>query len=151
MIRVLKYLLFWVLPTKMYLRELIDKKNSTHLQYATVLREAGIRFTLDILEKARTPIEREKIARETGIPLDFVYELVNRADFTRMPYVSGKTVNHYFKGGYRSLKELAEVELSQLTKYMARYFDSIGVKLSKSFIELDSGIAIARLLPKIVI
>lgn len=151
LIRVLKYLLFWVLPTKMYLRELMDKKNPTHMQCAVILREGGIRFTLDILEKGRTSEGREKIARETGIPLDFISELVNRADFTRMPYVSGKTVSHYFGGGYRSLTKLAEAELSQLTKDMARYFDSIGMKLRRSFIELDSGIAIARVLTKIVI
>lgn len=150
LIRVLKFLLFWVLPTKMYLRELIDKKNQTQLKYVATMRENNIRFTLDLLEKGRTGGSREKIAEETGIPRDFIFELVNRADFTRMPYVSGKTVRHYFGAGYKSLEQLARAELNQLTREMSEYLDSMGIKLSRSFIELDSGIIIAKVLPKLV-
>jgi hypothetical protein len=150
LIRVLRYLHSWVLPTKMYLRELIDKNNQTHKEYTTTLRENNIRFTLDILDKCRTKDGRGSIARETGVPEDFIFDLVNRADFTRMPYASSKTVKHYFGGGYNSLEKLAGADLNKLTKDMARYFESIGMKLRRSFIELDSNIAIAKILPKIL-
>ena len=149
-IRTIKYLFFWVLPSKKYLRELIDADNQKHLEYVTTLRENGIRVTLDILEKGRTKKGRQRIALETGVPEDFVYDLVNRADFTRLPYVSGKTVRRYFGAGIKSLAKLAKAELNQLTKDMAEYMDSIGMKLSRSVIELDSGIALAKVLPKIV-
>ena len=120
------------------------------MEYVTTLRENGIRFTLDILEKGRTKEGRQRIRKETGVPEDFIYDLVNRADLTCMPYISGKTVKHYFGGGYKSLEKLAKAELSQLTEDMVEYLDSIGMKLSRSFIELDSGIAIAKILPKVV-
>ncbi len=149
-IRAIKYLFFWVLPSKKYLRELIDADNQNYLEYVTTLREKSIRFTLDILEKGRTKEGRQRIARETGVPEYFIYDLVNRADFTRMPYISGKTVKHYFGGGYDTLEKLANADLDQLTREMKRYFDSIGIKLRASFMELDSGIVIAEILPKIV-
>jgi len=149
-IRALKYLFNWVLPSKKYLRELIDANNQKHLEYVTTLRKNGIRFTLDILEGGRTKMERQRIAAETGVPENFVYDLVNRADFTRMPYISGKTVKHYFGGGYNTLEKLASADLDQLTRDMTEYFKSIGIKLRASFMELDSGIVIAEILPKIV-
>ena len=134
----------------MYLRELIDKKNQTHLDYITTLRKNKIRFTLDILEKGRTIKERKKMTEETGVPRNFLSELVNRADFTRMPYISGKTVRHYFGVECKSLEQLAKTELNQITKAMEKHLNSLGVKLSRSFIELDSGVAIAQVIPKIV-
>ncbi|MGD8506350.1 MAG: hypothetical protein PVF15_06765, partial [Candidatus Bathyarchaeota archaeon] len=73
LIRVLRYLHSWVLPTKMYLRELIDKKNQTHNEYTTALRKNNIRFTLDILEKGGTKEAREKITKETGVPEHFLH------------------------------------------------------------------------------
>jgi len=149
-IRAIKYLFFWVLPSKKYLRELIDADNQKHLDYVTTLRKKGLRFTLDILEKGRTKEGRQRIAEETDVPEDFIYDLVNRADLTRMPYISGKTVKHHFGGGYNTLEKLANADLSQLTKDMTKYFDSIGIKLRVSFMELDSGIVVAEILPKIV-
>lgn len=149
-IRAIKYLFFWVLPSKKYLRDLIDANNQEHLEYVTTLRKKGLRFTLGILEKGRIKEGRQRIAEETDVPEDFIYDLVNRADLTRMPYISGKTVKHYFGGGYNTLEKLANADLSQLTKDMTKYFDLIGMKLRASFMELDSGIVIAEILPKIV-
>jgi hypothetical protein len=149
-IRAIKCLFYWILPSKKYLRELIDADNQKHLKYVTTLRENGLRFTLDILEKGRTKEGRQRIAKETGIPEDFIYDLANRADFTRMPFISGKTVKHYFCGGYNSLEKLASADLDELTEDMAKYLSSIGMKLRRSFIELESNIAIAKILPKII-
>jgi len=61
-----------------------------------------------------------------------------------------KTVRHYFGGGYNTLEKLANADLDQLTKDLTKYFESIGMKLRASFMELDSGIVIAEIIPKIV-
>ena len=148
-VRVLHYLLNWVLPTRKYLRELIEKENQTAMQDVVCLRENGIRFTLDILENGRTKQGREEIARVTGIPEDRVFEYANRADFTRMPYVSGSTVRHYFNGGCDSIEKLASANLTTLAEDMDRYFNEIG-KNRKRTLELDSGIVNAKALPKLI-
>jgi hypothetical protein len=150
LIRVLKYMFNWFLPSKTYLRELIAKENQKQIEYVKTLREFGIRFTLDILEKCKSKEMRNKIAKETRVPEIFISELVNRADFTRMPYIRGKTIIHYFSIGYNSLEKLANADLKQLEKEMRDYLEKQGVKLSRSFIELDSGIEISKILPKIV-
>jgi hypothetical protein len=129
---------------------LIDKENHSQKEYITALRTNNIRFTLDVLEIGRTKEGRVKIAIKTGVPEDFIAELVNRADFTRMPYISGKTVWHYFTGGYNSLEKLVNSDLDKLREDMTKYFDSIGRKLSRPILELDSGIIILKILLKIV-
>lgn len=149
-VRVIKHLLFWILPSKVYLRELVDKENQKHKQYILTLKKNNIKVTLDILELGNTKEGRRRIATDTGVPEDFLKELTNRADFTRMPYVSGKTVKHYFGAGYDSLEKLVKADLDKLTDDMTKYFNSIGKKLSRSFIELDSGLVISKVLPKIV-
>ncbi len=70
--------------------------------------------------------------------------------FSNMSYVSRKPVQHYFGGGYNNLEKLAKADLVTLNNDMTEYLSSIGKKLSKSFLELDSGIIISKILPKIV-
>jgi hypothetical protein len=148
-IGVLRYLHNWVLPSKMYLRALIDKGDQRALAHVTALREHGFRFTLDILELRRTRQGRKELCYQMGAPYGFVYEMVNRADFTRMPFASGATVRHYFHGGCTTLQALANADLSTLTEEITAHFNAIGKNLKRAM-ELDSGIAIARVVPSVV-
>jgi len=146
----LHYLRHWLLPSKIYLSQLIDREDSSQKEGVAALRATGIRFTLDILQRGMTAEARRQIAEETGVPVDFVTDLVNKADLTRMPYINGKTVRHYFGAGYRSLASLASADLETLQGDVRDYLSSQGIRLRRSFIELDSGIQIAGVLPKIV-
>jgi hypothetical protein len=148
-IGLLKYLLYWALPSRVYLRELIDKEDAVALSHITRLRENGIRFTLDVLEKGLTKRGRKEIAHSTTVPEDFIYDMVNRADFTRLPYIRGSSIRHYFNIGYTTIDKLSEAEYPTLRDEMAAYSKSIGKDLSR-VIELDSGIAIAKIIPKLV-
>ncbi|MBY9001447.1 MAG: DUF4332 domain-containing protein [Candidatus Heimdallarchaeota archaeon] len=151
LVRVYKYFFNWFLPSKGYLRELVEKENDDQIEYTTILRKYGIRFTLDILDRGRTRVMRKKIAVDSGIPEDFILELVNKADFTRMPYIKGKSINHYFSIGYNNLEKLSKANLGQLESEMRDYLKKKGIKLSSSFIELDSGIEIAKILCKLIV
>ena len=148
-ISMLKYLLYWVLPSKIYLRELIDQQDEQVIAYITTLRDHDIRFTLDMLQHGRTLRERAALAQATHIPEVFLTDLANRADFTRMPYIRGASIRHYFACGYDSLEKLAHAGLATLTADMHRYFAETGKDASR-VMELDSGIAIAGVLPKLV-
>jgi hypothetical protein len=148
-IGVLKYLQYWVLPSKIYLRELIDKDNHKGIDKIAILRENGIRFTLDILETGCTKRGRKELSIRTEVLESFIYEMVNRADFTRMPYIRGSTVRNYFHAGYKSINQLSNASLETLTNDMTEYGNSIGKNL-KHGMELDSGIAISKVIPKLV-
>jgi len=149
LVGVLHYLLYWVLPARIYLRELVEPEEPQQLGYVTTLRESGVRFNLDLLEMGRTRQFRGRLARITGVPEEFIFELTNRADFTRLPYVRGSTVRNYFNAGYTTLEKLAQADLAGLQADMDSYAAAIGKNL-KHGMELDSGIVIAGILPKIV-
>lgn len=148
-IGVLKFLLYWVLPGKTNLNQLIDPQETIKLEYMAILKDQGVRNNLDILEKGGSLAGRKILAAQTGLPLEFLTEMTNRADFTRMPYFHGKTINNFFGAGYSTLELLAKAEPQTLSGDMLSYGRSIGKNLELGM-EVDSGRIIARVLPKIV-
>jgi hypothetical protein len=147
-IGLLKYLLNWALPSKFYLRE-VAEETPQDLEYLSMLRQCNLRFTLDLLEYARTPAERALIANKSKVPLAYLTELTHRADFTRLPYTRGATVRNYFGAGYTNLEKLAYAHLDRLTVDIERYGQAQGKNL-KIGMELDNAIRIAKIVPKVV-
>jgi hypothetical protein len=146
---VLKYLLYWILPGKKYLNQLVDPKDTQKLANIAILKEHGIRFNLDILETGGSLAGRKKLTAQTGLPLEFITEMTHRADYSRMPWFHGKTINHFIGAGYPTLELLAKADPEKLTADVLRYGQSIGKNL-KFGVEADSGGIIARVLPKVV-
>ena len=146
----MNYVFRWVLPFRnVYLKQLIDPENESHMAYIKKLKENNIKFNLDILECCRTRKGRAKLSETTKIPEDFILDLVNRADLTRLPYMSKRTVEHLCNAGYDSLGKLAKVEAGKLREDMKSYFDRRGVKLS-GFIDLKGIAQWAKTMPIVV-
>ena len=150
LISALNYIFRWVLPFCLYLRESIDPNDETQKGYLEELKKIGIRFNLDALERGRTEENRKRISRETAIPEAFIRILVNRADMTRLPYSNRKTVRHLCAAGYDSIDKIVQTDPTRLMEDMKAYFNKIGVKLSRSFIDLEGIIQWAKTIPKIV-
>ena len=146
---VLNHIFRWVLPHKLYLRELIDPEDETGKQYVEILRQHGIRFNLDILEQGCSEKGRKTLSEETGIPEDFILSLVNRADMSRLPYSNRKTVKHLCLAGYNSIEKLARTDPSEMIKDMESYFRRLGVKPA-GFIDLKGIAQWAKTIPRIV-
>lgn len=147
---VVYYITYWVLPAKTYLTQLVPKEESDNIEHIKTLRKYGIRFTWDIMEKARTETQRRAIYEASKVPVDLIYRLVNLADMTRMPFVGGKTIKHYDAAGFGSLKKLADSEYDSLKEALAVYFEGIGMKLSGSFIVPRDNIRYARYFPALI-
>ena len=150
LISTLNYIFRWVLPFRnVYLSQLVETSNGPQKTYISKLRKHDIRFNLDILEHARTKEGRIRLSEETAIPEAFIFELVNRADLTRLPYMSRKTVDHLCNAGYTSVDKLARVNNKKLKEDMKTYFDEKGIKLGP-FIDTKGLACWARAVPKIV-
>jgi hypothetical protein len=149
LILVLNHIFRWVFPRRLYLRELIDMENERHKIYIEKLRNRRIRFNLDILENGRTREGREKLSKDIGIPESFIFDLVNLADMSRLPYSNRKTVKHLLAGGYDSVAKLAQTDSEKMMEDMKSYFDRIDVKLSV-FIDLKGIARWARTMPAVV-
>jgi hypothetical protein len=146
---VLNHIFRWVLPHRLYLRELIDTENECHKISIEKLRNHRIRFNLDILENGRTREGREKLFKDTGIPESFIVDFVNLADMSRLPYSNRKTVKHLLAGGYDSVAKLAQTDPEIIIEDMSSYFERIGVKLS-GFIDLKGIAQWAKTMPVVV-
>ena len=145
----LSYMMYWFLPMKKYLQSLV-KNNPLIQEDIQKLYAAGIRFNLDLLEKGASPEGRKEVAQEAGLAEAAVTGLVNRADFSRMPWASSATVSNIIGAGYGSLSKLANADPVKLREDFFLYGAAIGKDLRFGN-EIDSSYRIAQLVPKIVV
>jgi len=152
LIETLNYLLRWVLPFPCPVRELIDVKSPAQMEYLERLKRERLGSNLDVLERGRTQPGRIQIAKDSGIPGEFVTELVHKADISRLAYARGKTVLHLCGGGYDTLEKIADADLDEMEKAMDAYYRTLGKSLAdfKAVIPLPWMVGGARILPRIV-
>jgi hypothetical protein len=144
----LKYLVYWLIPGEKYLSGLVRPEDAIRA-VISVLGEAGIRTNLQLLQKGITPAGRKALAETSGLPEAVVTELVNRADFSRLPWASKATISNIIGAGYGSLAKLANADPEQL--YVA--FFSYGVSIGKNLKlgnEIENSYRIAKIVPRLV-
>jgi hypothetical protein len=116
---------------------------------AQVLAELGVRTNLQLLQQGLTPLRRQSLADQSGLPVEVVFELVNRADFSRLPWASKATISNLIGAGYGSLAQLADADPHKLYADFFRYGNSIGKNL-KLGNEIENSYRIARIVPRLV-
>jgi hypothetical protein len=144
-ISVLKYLVYWFIPGEKYLSGLV-RVDPEITEAIKVLRETGVRTNLDLLEKGITAEGRRSLASVGGLPVEVISDLVNRADFSRLPWASKATISNIIGAGYASLSQLAGANPDQLYEDFIRYGKSIGKNL-KLGNEIENSYRIARIVP----
>ncbi len=142
----LKFLVYWFVPMEKPLMGLI--KDDPILEDAVrVLREKkAIRSNLDLLQQGLTPEARKALAESTDLEPEVVHELVNRADFSRMPWASKATISNIIGAGCKCLYELANADPDKLYADFFDYGKSIGKNL-KFGNEIENSYRIARIVP----
>ncbi len=144
----LKYLVYWFIPANKLLSGLVSNHSPLN-EAIQQLRSRGIRTNLDILQQGLTPALRNTLAKSSGVPEEIINELVNRADFSRIPWAAQATISNIIGAGYGSLKELANANQDQLYRDFYSYGISIGKNL-KLGNEIDSSYRIARMMPVVL-
>ncbi len=145
---VLKYLIYWFIPGEKYLSGLIrpDPMLSAAIN---ALGGLGVRTNLQLLQRGITPDGRNAFAESSGLPETVITELVNRADFSRMPWASKATISNIIGAGYGSLAQLANADPEKLYADFFSYGESIGKNL-KLGNEIENSYRIARIVPALV-
>ncbi len=147
-IMVLKYLVYWLIPGEKYLSGLVQGDPEI-LEAIKILRESGVRTNLEMLERGMTPAGRTSLSEISGLPAVVISDLVNRADFSRLPWASKATISNIIGAGYGSLSQLANADPDQLYQDFFRYGESIGKNL-KLGNEIENSYRIARIVPVIL-
>jgi hypothetical protein len=115
----------WWFPFGAQLRQLVDDSDQTLLDYLASLKNHGLSQGFALLDNGRTTEGRKKLTGKTGIPEAHILDLVNRADVTRIPYVSGGTVKRCWAIGYDSLEKLRKADPEEYFSRVSQYYASI--------------------------
>ena len=104
-----------------------------------------------MLDAGKAKTEREKPAKETGVPVEYILELVKLSNLARIPGVKQVRARLYYEGGLDTLEKLAEWDPEEMREMLKEFieknsFDGIA-PLPK---EAVMTITLARHLPKIV-
>lgn len=148
LVRLLNCLLRWILPFSRPIAEFIRKEERNESEYLFILREQGVRFNLDMLEQYRQKSSRDELG--DNVPSSYIIELLHRTDISRLPYVSGKTVHTLCGAGYDTLDKIGGANEERLEKSVSDYLESIGLRYSRSFLDIEGAINQARAIPHIL-
>ena len=144
----LKYLIYWFIPMGKYLSGLVRDEPEIS-EAIKVLRESGVRTNLDLLQRGITPAGRKALAEASRLPEAVISELVNMADFSRLPWASKATISNIMGAGYASLSQLRNANPEQLYADFYRYGQAIGKNL-KLGNEIENSYRIAKIVPVVV-
>jgi hypothetical protein len=144
-VTLLKYLIYWFIPNEKYLSGLV-RNDPSIIDAIKVLHGLGIRTNLELLQKGITMAGRKSLGDTSGLPVAVISELVNRADFSRMPWASKATISNIIGAGYGSLAQLASANPEQLYADFFRYGKTIGKNL-KLGNEIENSYRIAKIIP----
>jgi hypothetical protein len=153
-VQMLNYLLRWALPFYTAARELLEHEDAQEMTYYVTLKQQRLMCSFDLLERGRTGADRQSLAQQTGLPLEFVISLVHRADIARLPYVRRKTILPMCGAGYDSLPKIASADLTKFEQDMEAYFQRTQGKSFedyKSVIILRLMVIWAKALPPILL
>ncbi len=119
--------------------------------HAARLRQAGIVNVEQMLVAGRTPENRQRLAQETGVPLEVILELVKLSDLSRLGGLKGIRARLYYDAGIETPAALARWEPEALRQMLVEFVEQTGfdgiAPLPK---EVRNGVATARGLPSVV-
>jgi predicted flap endonuclease-1-like 5' DNA nuclease len=113
------------------------------------LAHLGITRAAQMLAAGKSPTQRQDLARQTGLPLGVILELVQLSDLSRIAGVKGIRARLYHAAGVHTVDELAAWEPEALRRMVEDFICRSGFEGSAPLPkEVNSTIATARKLPR---
>ncbi len=122
---VLDFFKQWWFPFGAQLRQLVEDSDQHLIGPLACLKQQGYAQGFKLLDIGRTCEGRRTLSEQTGIPEEILLDLVNRADVTRIPYVSGATVKRMWAIGYDSLQKLQKTSPMEYFSRVSQYYASM--------------------------
>lgn len=120
-------------------------------QHVQALNRKGLRTAQQMFDAGQTKEGRKKLAEETGVPLDYILELVKLTNLSRIPGLKKKRARLYLDAGLDTMERIAESNPEEIRKKLAEFIDRTGFDGSAPPIfEAAFSIKLARYLPRIV-
>jgi hypothetical protein len=115
------------------------------------LESMGIKNINQMLEKGRTPENREELSQKSGISQESIMELVKLSDLARIPGIKGIRARLYVDAGVDTVEKLAACDPKAFREMIVEFvertgFDGIPTLLAEARFAVEK----AKNLPKIV-
>jgi hypothetical protein len=115
------------------------------------LAAAGLRNVAQMIEAGRTPEARQKLADETGIPLEAIVELVKLSDLARIPGIKSIRARLYHDAGVDTIEKMAAWDPAELRAMLLEFVEETGFEgIAPLPGEAASAVAKAKKLPKTI-
>jgi len=137
----------WVQLEKYRLRDFqdIDK------EHAKKLGSMGIRTARQLLERGRTPAERAELELESGVPLDYILELVKLSNLARIGGLKKKRARLFYDAGFDTLDVIAKRDPGEVIDILSQHIDRTGFDgRVSSTSEAEHTVSMAKFLRRII-
>ncbi len=92
------------------------------------LSSLGIKNTEQMLQVGKTSSDRDVLAKQTGIAVETILELVKLSDLARIPGVKGIRARLYYDAGFETLEKLAQCDPDELRQLLIAFVERTGFK-----------------------
>ena len=117
----------------------------------SALEAVGIKHTGQILQAGKTAEKRRTLAKEVGIPLDLLTELVKLSDLARIPGMKGIRARLYYNAGVDTLHKLSGWDPRELHLMLADFVERTNFEgIAPQPAEVLYSITTAQNLPRLV-
>jgi len=137
----------WVQLEKYRLRDFqnIDK------EHVKKLGSIGIRTARQLLERGRTPAERTEFELESGVPLDYIVELVKLSNLARIGGLKKKRARLFFDAGLDTLDKIASKDPNEVIDILSQHIERTGFDgRVSSTSEAEHTVSMAKFLRRII-
>lgn len=120
-------------------------------EFVEKLASKGIKTAKQMLDAGKTKTEREMLAREIEVPVEYILELVKLSNLARIPGVKQVRARLYYEAGLDTLEKMAKWNPEEMREMLKEFIEKNNfdgkVPLPK---EAVMTVTLARHLPKIV-
>ena len=120
-------------------------------EYVKMLGSIGIRTASQMLEKGRNPAGRTEVVKQTGVPIDYVIELVKLSNLARIGGLKKKRARLFFDTGLDTLDKIASWDTQELMEILTEFVKKTGFQGKHSSLsEVKHTIKMAKFLQRII-
>lgn len=120
-------------------------------EHVARLESLGIINVKQMIEAGKTKTRRQELSKKTGIPLEYIFDLVKFADMTRISDIKGVKGRLLFEARVDTIKKLSKFSAEELRKKLIRVNEKKRIlKRPPTLVETTYWVEQANKLPEIV-
>ncbi|MFW9850657.1 MAG: DUF4332 domain-containing protein [Candidatus Thorarchaeota archaeon] len=129
----------------------LEKFMDVNEEHIAALKKHGIGNVKQMLERGKTPTLRQELAKKTGVPLEYILELVQLSDLTRIGAIRSIRARLYHNAGIISPSYMAKWDPTELRNMLLGFVEETGFQgIAPLPKEAESSVAAAKKLKPIV-